>query len=224
MVFRLLLIDELRHLWRNRLMKYLLGLLPLMTLIPLIGPREEWLSGIQVATVMMVQPAGLLTGALVTASLISDLAQGVPVLYAVRPCPRGYFLLARATAMALLLVGAVSLAMALAFGVMTSLEVGAGEVFKLLGGLWLRSLSGVVMATSCGILMGVLIENLPSGLFAFVFVGNALMLCSMILSEQWQKLFPSLQAWGEVLTFLLSCAVGFSLFAFAQNRFKQRSI
>lgn len=224
MVFRLLLIDELRHLWRSRLMKYLLGVLPLIVLIPMLGPREDWLSQIPMATIVLVQISGLLTGAMVTASLITDIANGVPVLYAVRPCPRGHFLLARSTAMGLLLMAAVSLAMVLAFGVMTSLEVGVCEAFKLLGSLWLRSLSGVLMATSSGALIGVLVENMPAGLFAFVMLGNNLVMGVMILADKWQTLFPTLQAWGEVLTFLLSCAVCLSLFAFAQKRFKQRSL
>jgi len=102
-VLWLMIKDELKHLWRNRFVRIVMICLPLMLPASLLAPAEDAAAMMAMAQMVFVQVSGLITGAVITASLVSDIQQGVPVLFAVRPQPRVYFLMARGAGMVVFL-------------------------------------------------------------------------------------------------------------------------
>ena len=188
MSLALLLADELRHLLRSRLVLLILGALPLTMAAGSFAQGETEMNPLIFAAFLGSSLAGMVCGAMVATSLIGELQQGMPVLFAIRPFPRWYLLAARFVALVLTLVGtmAVSLAVGVALSAWLHPEVG-GLLYTFRSGLAL-SLACALLSGSFGVLVGVTTSSMLGGVMLFIFVG-------MQLSNGVMFLFDKLPAW-----------------------------
>ena len=180
MALALLLKDELHHLLRTRAVVITLVLLPpLLVCFACFGPGEGEMSPLFFAAAMGSNLAGVVCGAMVSTSLIGELQQGTPVLFAVRPLPRYYLLLARFFA----LVIALTITMAVTIGISGIISVwlwpkaqGISETVR--SGL-IITLTNAMLSGSIGVLVGVSVSTPLAGVLLIIFVGSNL--CNLLM-------------------------------------------
>ena len=188
----LMIKDELKHLWRNRFVRIVMICLPLMLPASLLAPAEDAAAMMAMAQMVFVQVSGLITGAVITASLVSDIQQGVPVLFAVRPQPRVYFLMARGAGMVVFLASGLLCglgAMLLLNHFVVHLPI---QSFTTARHAILTGIPGILVSSACGLMIGVFVDSIPSGMVGFVFLANNLVLG---LTFGFQRL-PAFTGWS----------------------------
>jgi ABC-type transport system involved in multi-copper enzyme maturation permease subunit len=225
MTLTLLLKDEFRHLARNRPVVIMLSLLPvLMAAVGSMGVGGEGMPPLFFAAAMGSNIAGMVCGALVAASLIGELQQGTPVLFAVRPVPRSHLLLARFLALVLLLTGAMALSLALSVGITLVFWPGTQDVFPVVRSGLAITVSAALLSGSFGVLVGVTANTLLSGILLFLFVGSNL---NNGVSWLLQKL-PEWTGWGAAATegvvLLGVAALSAALLAISARVFSRRPL
>ena len=216
----LLIADELRHLLRRRLVVIVLLSLPVVLAAGSLVQGGDERSPLIFAAFMGSSLAGLVCGAMISTSLIGELQQGAPVLFAIRPIPRGYLLLARFLATVLALLSAMALAMAVGAALSAWLrpeDVGMLAVVR--SGLAL-SLACALLQGSFGVLVGVTTSSMLGGVLLFLFVGVQLGNGTMLLYQElprWTAWSPLLRdgalVGGAVVLSALLLAIAASIFA-----------
>ncbi|NWJ42495.1 MAG: hypothetical protein HXX12_16155 [Geothrix sp.] len=220
----LLILDELTHLRRSRLIQVVLVCVALLMPIALLASRDH----VQViATMLLTLTAlftALLTGSVVTASLTSDLQQGVPILFAIRPVPRAYFLLARGAGMAIILTATLCVGVGALFLVnaaLARLPLDAAALFRI---LLLMRIPGILLAMACGLLIGVLSEGIPSSLAGFMFLTCVLSFALDYAATKVSGWFGWSPAAGEILHLALVLFATATLILEASRRFSKKPI
>ncbi|MCE1228718.1 MAG: hypothetical protein LWX11_04420 [Firmicutes bacterium] len=174
----LLVKDEMRHILRSRIAYYGLAL-PLISVAAIFHPDPALQSlGIAMGSNM----GGLITGGLVATSLVSDLQNGIPVLFAVRPIPRNLPILARFLAVVTLLAGLQGLGLltASAFSWLLGSPLPAENSLQYFSlGLSLTLLSG-----SLGLVLGVFSSTTLAAVLGIFFLGSNLN-NGLTLGQQW---------------------------------------
>lgn len=219
-MFALMVRDEWMHLRRNRLLKVVLALLVLLMPVTLLASGTLAPQLVPVTVIMLVHLSAVITGAMIVTSLIADVQQGIPVLYAVRPIPRAYFPLARAVGQASALLAATGLGLAGLFLVNAGLVKAPLAWGPILRGLGLLRVPGVLLAVACGTLVGVASRGLAAGVAGFLFLANLLAILMPILAERlvrWTGCSPArtelVQAGVIVLATVLLLASAFRIYA-----------
>jgi|GEM_PF-2205735 len=216
----LLLADELRHLFRSRLVVIVLLSLPAVLAAGSLVQGSDEMSPLIFAAFMGSSLAGLVCGAMVSTSLIGELQQGAPVLFAIRPIPRAYLLLARFLATVLALLSAMALAMALGAALSAWLHPEAGDMLAMVRSGLALSLACALLQGSFGVLVGVTTSSMLGGVLLFLFVGMQLGNGTMLLYQElphWTAWSPALRdgalVGGAILLSALLLAISARVFA-----------
>ncbi|WP_316410616.1 hypothetical protein [Mesoterricola sediminis] len=216
--------DEWRHLRRNRLLKVVLALLVCLMPVTLVASGTLASRLVPVAVIMLVYLSALTMGAMIATSLIADVQQGIPVLYAVRPIPRTSFPLARAAGQASALLAATGLGLAGLFLVNEGVVKAPLAWGPILRGLVLLRVPGVLLAVACGTLIGVASRGLAAGIAGFLVLANLLAILMPILSERLVRWTGCPAARADGVQAGLTALVAVLLLAGALRTYARRSI
>lgn len=220
----LMILDELAHLRRSPLIQGVLAAITLLVPSSLLASKEHVQALSNLAIAGTVHLAALITGSVVAASLIADLQQGIPILFAVRPLPRAHFLLARGAGMAAVLIGALGLGVAGLLLLNDTLVKAPLDPAAILQSLLLARLPGVLLAMACGVLVGALTTAIPSGLALFMFLANALLIALQVGTAKvggWAGWGPAMR---DRFLAVLTTTVAAALVLWASRLFSRRSI
>lgn len=220
----LMILDELAHLRRSPLIQSVLAAIALLVPSSLLASKEHVQIMSNLAITGTVHLAALITGSVVTASLIADLEQGIPILFVVRPAPRAHFLLARGAGMTAVLLGALGIGVGGLLLLNGTLVRAPLDPAAILRGLLLARFPDVLLAMACGVLVGVLAAAIPSGLALFMFLALALPIALQVGATKvgrWAGWSPVLQ---DGFLAGLTVAVSAALVLWASHRFSRRSI
>ncbi|BDU74673.1 hypothetical protein [Mesoterricola silvestris] len=220
----LMIRDELAHLRRSPLIQAVLAAIALLVPAALLASVEHVQAMSNLAISGTAHLAALITGSVVTASLIADLQQGIPILFVVRPMPRAHFLLARGAGMTVVLLAALGLGVGCMLILNAVLVKAPLDPVAILRGLLLARLPGVLLAMACGLLVGVLTAAIPGGLALFLLLTNALIIALQIGAAKvggWVGWGPATQDW---LLAAMTVAAAAAMVLWASIQFSRRSI
>ncbi len=175
MNLRTLYTDEIRGFARSKVMIALLVGLPLLALVvKLAAPDTEDIPLITFVAIMVGSIGGTLSSVLLSTSITSERSRHVYDLFLVRPVRRGELLIAKFLAAFTCLLAAAALSMLLAFVVDAATGALQPGLSGELGRSFLISIAGMTIASSVGVLFGVLINSVAVSAILSVYLGNQL--------------------------------------------------
>lgn len=173
----LLFKDEVRHLLRTRIAIYGLAL-PLLSGAAVFHPDPKFMAfGIAMGSNL----GGMITGGLVATSLVSDLQAGTSVLFAVRPIPRSFPILARFLAVVGLLIVMQGTSLLVAGGLAWILGSPLSLETAIQGFLLGSALA--LISGSVGLVLGVFSSSILAAVLGIFFLGSNINNC-FVLGQQ----------------------------------------
>ncbi len=170
-----LLLDELRGFARSKVMIALwIGLPALSVLVNLLQPETEGIPLLLFVAVLVGSIGGTLSAVLLSTTITSERNRHVYDLFLVRPVKRAEILMAKYFAALLCLLGAVvaSIGLAVIVDAISGTPIAGGTAQ--VGESLLLSLAGILIASSAGLLFGVLINSIAVSAILSVYLGNQL--------------------------------------------------
>ena len=174
MTLVILLVDELRHYLRSRLVLIVLASLPFLTAAGSLAQSGEDAHTLVFAAFMGASLAGMVCGAMVCTTLVAELQLGTPVLFAIRPLPRLHLLLARFLAMVATLCAAMAVALSVGAALSAWLHPEAAGVVSIFRAGLLLSFACAVLSGSFGVLVGVTVSSMLGAVLLFLLVAMQL--------------------------------------------------
>jgi ABC-2 type transport system permease protein len=203
--------DELRGMARSKVMLALwIGLPAIAVLVKVLQPDTEGIPLLTFVAILIGSIGGTLSAVLMSTTITGERSRHVYDLFLVRPVTRTALLLAKYFAVLTCLIGAaaISLGMAAIVDVLTGVQI-AGR-FAQIGESFLLSLAAMLIASSAGVLFGVLINSIAVSAILSVYLGNQLsaliVLPAVLIADLPVPLFAGVVGTG-VPAILLSIAI-----------------
>ncbi len=174
--------DELKGFYKSNVMIVLwVGMPMLSILVHFLLPDIEGIPITSFVGIMLAQIGGTLASVMLSTTIVNEKNKHVYDLYLIRPIKRHNLLIAKflATYACLFVASALSLTLGVIIDSLT-LET---EISLVLEGLWesiIISMMAMAIATSAGILIGLLANSVMVAALIAIFVGNQLSIISTL--------------------------------------------
>lgn len=221
----LFLRDELRHLLRTRSVVLVLTLFPpLLIVAGCSGIGGGELAPIFFTSAMGASLAGVVCGAMVTSSLISEIQMGTPVLFAVRPVPRFTLLFARFLALVLVITAIMGVTLGASAALSAWLWPEVPGVLLVVRSALAVTVGCAFLSASLGVLIGVSATSMLGGILLYIFVGTNLSNLAIFAVQEGRKWTGWSAGACEGAVLLTSAGLSCALLAVSARIFSKRPL